>query len=611
MSLELSGPQKLEHKPATAPVSRDGKDVGRQPKGLEQPAPGQKGLLSRAFKPVRRVLFSSLTRRIVILNMMALAALLATILYMNQFRAGLTDARIESLLTQGRIIAGAIAGSASAETDVITIDPEKLLELRTGESLQPRLDPLDNLQFPISPERVAPVLRALIKPTLTRARIYDPDGILILDSRFLYDAGQIQQFNLPRLDGEPDVKRRVGWTETIGNWLNWLLRDDDLAIYQEIEGSGIEYPEVQSALTGAPRSIVRITDKGKMKVSVAVPIQRFRAVLGVLLLSTEGDDIDRIVRDERIEILRIFLVAFIVMFVLSALLASTIANPLRKLSEAAVKVRRGVKSRVGIPDFSQRNDEIGELSTSVADMTNALYLRIEAIERFAADVSHELKNPLTSLRSAVETLPLAKSDESRMRLLQVIQHDVMRLDRLITDISDASRLDADLVRERTTSIDFAKLAEDVVSASRELHAKRRNVAVSFSREPKTGNGFFVAGHGTRLGQVINNLIDNAVSFVSEHTGKVDVYLSLENQDLLMIVEDNGPGINAEDVDRIFERFYTDRADTDGFGQNSGLGLSISRQIIEAHGGTIHAENRTGATTGARFIVKLPLEPVSK
>ncbi|MEL7430882.1 MAG: ATP-binding protein, partial [Pseudomonadota bacterium] len=155
------------------------------------------------------------------------------------------------------------------------------------------------------------------------------------------------------------------------------------------------------------------------------------------------------------------------------------------------------------------------------------------------------------------------------------------------------------------------LAEDVVSASRELHAKRRNVAVSFSREPKTGNGFFVAGHGTRLGQVINNLIDNAVSFVSEHTGKVDVYLSLENQDLLMIVEDNGPGINAEDVDRIFERFYTDRADTDGFGQNSGLGLSISRQIIEAHGGTIHAENRTGATTGARFIVKLPLEPVSK
>ncbi len=582
-------------------------DPQKSPAG--KPEKPRKRLASRLFLGFRRALFSSLTRRILILNMTALAVLLATILYVNQFREGLTDAKIESLLTQGRIIAGAIAGSATASPDAITIDPGKLLELRTGESLQPRLDPLDNLQYPISPEQVAPVLRALIKPTLTRARIYDPDGVLILDSRFLYDAGRIQQFDLPRLDGEGAAERPVGWMEYIGNSLNWLLRDDTLPVYREFDGAGTQYPEVQSALTGAPRPIVRLTEEGKLTVSVAVPIQRFRAVLGVLLLSTEGDDIDRIVREERIEILRVFLVAAIVMFVLSALLASTIANPLRKLSEAAVKVKRGVKSRVGIPDFSHRNDEIGDLSVSVADMTNSLYSRIEAIERFAADVSHELKNPLTSLRSAVETLPLAKTDESKHRLLEVIQHDVRRLDRLITDIADASRLDADLVREKTGSVDFEKLVADVVSASQEMNRRKKSVDISLAVDRKSAGkrGFRVSGHDTRLGQVINNLIDNAVSFVPADTGKVAIKLGRNATHILMVVEDNGPGIQAEDIDRIFERFYTDRADTDGFGQNSGLGLSISRQIVEAHGGTIRAENRTDGTSGAKFIIVLPAD----
>ena len=541
--------------------------------------------------------------------MIALATLLATILYMNQFREGLIDAKIESLLTQGKIIAGAIAGSATASPDAITIDPEKLLELKTGESLQPRLDPLENLSYPISPEQVAPVLRALIKPTQTRARIYDPDGLLILDSRFLYDGGQIQQFELPPLQDANKPKERVGWTETIGNTLNWLLRDGTLPIYQEIDGPGTQYPEVRSALTGASRPIVRLTDKGKLTVSVAIPIQRFRAVLGVLLLSTEGDNIDRIVRDERLEILRIFLVAAIVMLVLSTLLASTIANPLRKLSEAAVKVKRGVKSRIGIPDFSSRNDEIGDLSVSIGDMTNALYLRIEAIERFAADVSHELKNPLTSLRSAVETLPLAKDKASQEKLLSIIQHDVKRLDRLITDISDASRLDADLVREKTVCLDFEQLVTDVIEASQEMMDQKKTVKFSLQIEKKTKGdvGYFVSGHHSRLGQVINNLIDNAVSFVPAGSGKISLRLSKDSHRLLLLIEDNGPGIQTENTDRIFERFYTDRTSTEEFGQNSGLGLSISRQIIEAHGGKIWAENRSDGQTGARFFVTLPLD----
>ncbi|MEM7215154.1 MAG: sensor histidine kinase [Pseudomonadota bacterium] len=576
----------------------------------EPPKHKKKGILSRSFKAVRDNLFSSLTRRIVTLNMTALAVLLGTILYMNQFREGLIDAKVESLLTQGRIVAGAIAGSATANPTTITIDPEKLLELKAGESLQPRLDPLDNLRYPINPEQVAPVLRALIKPTLTRARIYDPDGILILDSRHLYSAGQIQSFDLPPVDGE---EPEIGWIEFIGNTLNRILPQENFPIYRDLEGLGTQYPEVQSALTGAPKAIVRLTEEGKLTVSVALPVQRFRAVLGVLLLSTEGDDIDRIVREERIAILRIFLVAAIVLLVLSALLASTIANPLRRLSEAAVRVRRGVKSRIELPDFSQREDEIGDLSTSIGDMTNALYQRIEAIERFAADVSHELKNPLTSLRSAVETLPLAKTKESRERLLDVIQHDVKRLDRLITDISDASRLDADLVRDQIARVDLESLTENVIEASTQVAKRKKSVDISLEKSHGTRRkrGLFVLGHENRLGQVINNLLDNAISFVPDETGTISVQLTRDADTIFLVVEDNGPGIQAENIDRVFERFYTDRAEYDGFGQNSGLGLSISRQIVEAHGGEIKVSNRTDGHTGARFVVSLPADNSSK
>ncbi|MEM9279347.1 MAG: stimulus-sensing domain-containing protein, partial [Pseudomonadota bacterium] len=469
-----------------------------------------------------------------------------------------------------------------------------------------RLDPLDNLRYPINPEQVAPVLRALIRPTQTRARIYDPDGILILDSRHLYSGGQIQSFDLPPVGGQ---EQEIGWIEYIGNTLNWVLRQDNLQIYRDLDGLGTQYPEVQSALTGAPRPVVRLTEKGELTVSVAVPVQRFRAVLGVLLLSTEGDDIDRIVREERIAILRIFLVAAIVLLVLSALLASTIASPLRRLSDAAVRVRRGVKSRIDIPDYSYRGDEIGGLSTSISDMTNALYQRIEAIERFAADVSHELKNPLTSLRSAVETLPLAKTQQSKERLLEVIQHDVKRLDRLITDISDASRLDADLVRDQIERVDIAGLLRNVVDASSEMATRKRSVKISLRTDTnKAGRrGYYVAGHETRLGQVIHNLLDNAVSFVPENTGQVTVGLTRNNGSIIFVVEDNGPGIQVENMDRVFERFYTDRAENDGFGQNSGLGLSISRQIVEAHGGKIEVTNRTDGTTGARFVVTLPAD----
>ena len=557
----------------------------------------------RAFKSLRNLFFSSLTKRIVFLNLAALAVLLSGILYLNQFREGLIDARVESLLIQGRIIAGAIAASATVETDSITIDPEKLLEMEAGQSISPTYDTLETLESPIKPEVVAPLLRNLIQPTRTRARIYDRDGIMVLDSRHLYTGGQVVRFDLPPLKTNEE-----GMIARIGRLLNKWLQRRDLPLYEELSGRGTAYPEVSSALLGAPSTVVRMTAGGELIVSVAVPVQRYRAVLGSLLLSTQGGDIDRIVAEERLAILRIFLVAAIVTTVLSMLLASTIGNPLRKLAEAAVRVRRGVKARVEIPDMSGRGDEIGDLSQSLREMTNSLYARIEAIESFAADVSHELKNPLTSLRSAVETLPLAKTENNRNRLLEIIQHDVRRLDRLITDISDASRLDAELAREDSRETDLAGLLENVVSMRRIVPQDAKKVALKL--EIARGRGaaaYRIFGHESRIVQVINNLVDNARSFVPDGTGLITISLSRSENGIEIVVEDNGPGIGAEDIERIFERFYTDRPE-EGFGQNSGLGLSISRQIIEAHGGTLTAENRRRPATGARFTVRLPAGP---
>ncbi len=378
------------------------------------------------------------------------------------------------------------------------------------------------------------------------------------------------------------------------------------------------------------QNVVRINASGATIISVAVPIRSLRSVKGALLLSTLGGDIDGIIATERWAIVRIFLVSAVIMFLLSLFLAGTIAEPMRRLAEASDRVRRGTKSRQEIPDFTARSDEIGHLSGSLRDMTAALYARIEAIERFAADVAHELKNPLTSLRSAVETLPIARTQSAQERLLAIIQHDVKRLDRLISDISDASRLDAELARSDNQDVDLMQVMEAVVAVANGVD--RDHVRVSLDVTPMTGEGgrpqpILVSGYDSRLGQVFNNLIDNARSF-SRVSGQVRVALrprrgptraqaqALEGYEI--VVDDDGPGIPADAFERIFERFYTDRPDH-GFGQNSGLGLSISRQIVEVHGGTIVAANRLAVpeeagededddepmVLGARFTVWLP------
>ncbi len=570
-------------------------------------AVGRKGLPRRAWQFFLTQSFSSLTRRILFLNVAGLLALVVGILYLSQFRAGLIDARVQSLLVQGEIIAAAIAASATVETNAITIDPDRLLELHAGESYGPSDEALSGLEFPINPERVAPVLRRLIEPTRTRGRIYDRDGVLVLDSRNLYGRGDVLRFDLAPPNAEaPGLIERT--------WIairTWLGRGD-LPLYRELgPENGRGYPEVVHALEGRKASVVRINDRGEVIISVAVPVQRFRAVRGAMLLSTQGGDIDHMVEAERLAVFKVFLIAVGVMVLLSVLLAGTIAGPVRRLSDAAERVRRRIRTRVEIPDFTDRRDEIGHLSGALRDMTNALYSRIEAIESFAADVAHELKNPLTSLRSAVETLPLAKTDASRARLLHIIEHDVRRLDRLISDVSDASRLDAELQRQEAAPVDLMKLLSTVVTVANEVR-RDDGVSITLAFEGGGPRAFIALGHDSRLGQVIDNLIENARSF-SAPGSTVRILCRRLRNSVEIVVDDDGPGIRPDALERIFERFYTDRPHQ-GFGQNSGLGLSISKQIIEAHGGGIRAENRLGVAKGAdglplvlgaRFAVRLP------
>lgn len=573
-------------------------------KGSEQsaPRPGlwlrlRKGFAlgwRKASRFIGATIFSSLAQRIIVLNLAGLAVLVVGILFLNQWRTGLIDARLQSLRVQGEIIASAIAASATVDSDVITINPDRLLELKGGDPVSSLsfFDP--SLEFPINPERVAPLLRNLITPTKTRARIYDKEGLLILDSANLYARGEVlRQLTRPQ-DGTGFFL--FDWWNALMAW----LPGDDFPLYQEFGADeGTRYPEVAAALTGAPTAIVRVDAKRQLVVSVAVPVQRVRATVGVLLLSTNPGEIDQIDTAERWGILRIALAAAAVTIILSLALAGTIAGPLRRLAGAAERVQSSATMRAEIPDFSDRADEVGHLSRALRSMTSALYNRIDAIERFAADVAHELKNPLTSLRSAVETLPRTKREEDRQRLTAIIQHDVRRLDRLISDISNASRLDAELARQSAETVDVERLVATMVSIQSDL-AANRNVAVVL--EPRSGRlAPLVLGHDSRLAQVFNNLLDNAVSF-SPPGGTVRASVSCTETEVIVTVTDEGPGIRG-DIERIFMRFYTDRPDGEHFGDHSGLGLSISRQIVEAHKGTITPENRTDRP-GARFTVRL-------
>lgn len=547
--------------------------------------------------------FTSLTRRILVYNMLGLITLLGGVLVLNQYRAGLIEVRVQNLLTQGKIIAEAIAASSSIDADQVIVDPEELLEMQSDHDAIGSIESYDSLDFPINPERAAPILLRLVAPTGTRARIYDHEGNKLLDSKTLNARGQITREILP-----PANSPQIDNTTRLVRWFKRRVWRGNVPLYKDIgQANGKAYTEVRAALAGHPKDMSRLNEHSELIVSVAVPIQRMRAVLGVLMLSTKGDDIDKIVKDETFGIIRVGLIAVAVMLALSLWLSNQIGAPMRKLAAAARRVRHSAKAREEIPDYTWRTDEIGELSLALRNMTQALYSRIEAIETFAADVAHELKNPLTSLKSAVETLPLVQKEELRERLTNIILHDVKRLDRLISDISDASRLDAELAREESEPLDISVLLGNIIPAFNDIRRKNMvSISLDVMSIAQCPDAFLINGHEMRIGQVINNLVDNAISFSPDKTN-VSVFITRIEETLEIRIEDEGPGIPPDNLGKIFKRFYTDRPEEQGFGNNSGLGLNISEQIILAHKGKIWAENRMnkGEVIGARFIIHLP------
>ncbi len=575
---------------------------------------------SRLGNTLARFAPGTLTARIVLINVIGLIIMASGIFYLNQFRQGLIDARVEAMMSQAQIIAGALASSATVNTDRVVIDHERLLQMHQEDALPSAEDEFGHLDFPINPEHAGPVLRKLVSRTKTIARLFDQEGVLLADSNFLYASGAVLKFELPPLVEEKESFISV-WLNKAKDWFsatNYPLQREYGA------ENGKEFPEVIAALNGASVSVVRVNDKREILVSVAVPVQRFRAVQGALILTTRDGEIDETLAGERWHIIKMFLVAAMVAVLLSLVLAGTIAGPMRRLSRSAERVRKGVGRRVEIPDFSNRRDEIGDLSVAFRDMTNALYNRIDAIEGFAADVAHELKNPLTSMRSAVETLDYARDDEQRRRLIEIVKDDVKRLDRLISDISDASRLDAEMARNEAELVDLRDLLETFAHMANE-NSDGRGSRVSLQIEPvplqltQRSSGsrsaivpFHAMGHDSRLGQVVRNLLDNARSF-SAPDAVVKITLRQRPGQVEFRIEDSGPGIPEENRERIFNRFYTDRPEA-AFGENSGLGLSISKQIVEAHRGQIWAENwykpdsADGGqeVAGARFTVRLPV-----
>src|SRR5271163_4043156 len=524
---------------------------------------------------------SPLTRRILAVNVLALALLAGGFLYLGKYQTSLMGQQIESLKMQSEIF-----GAALGEGAVLDSADE-------GEVLLPDL--------------ARQMMRRLVAPTKTRARLFDIKGDMIADSRVLRGpGGAVQVLELPPLDSEGPI---LDFAENAYDWVvDRLPRRGHFPVYHEnASPRASNYAEVTAALRGETGEAIRSDPAtGGLIFSVAIPVQRYKQVLGALMLSTGSSEIEEELRTVRLELLRIFGVALLVTVLMSFYLAGTIVRPIRRLAAAAERAR-GRRARVEIPDFTRRGDEIGDLSGSLREMTDALWQRMSAIERFAADVAHEIKNPLSSLRSAVETAVRIEDPANQRRLMAIILDDVERLDRLITDISDASRLDAELSRLELAPVDIAAMLRALVDVHDATHAEDGPRLVLDL--PERGRPLVVPGIETRLSQVFRNVIANAVSF-SPPRREIRLTARLDGRAVLVNVEDEGPGVPEDKLTAIFDRFYTERPAGEKFGTHSGLGLSISKQIVEAHRGAIWAENRKtpgGAVVGARFCIRLPAQ----
>jgi two-component system sensor histidine kinase ChvG len=525
---------------------------------IESPESGalarrRRGPRSRGVWP----LGSHLGRLIIALNLLGLAILIGGALILNEFRQGLVTSRLESLMLEGRVIANVIDQSATVG------EPEPALQADVASN----------------------VLQAISVPRAQRARLFNAAGHVVADTFTVADRVDVSPLPPALRPGERPLLARLGGHGDVPAKARAALTE-----------------EVRRAMRGEVVQNVRVTEDGRRVVSVSLPIEHVREVLGVLTL--EANDVDRIVAAQRRALLPFILIAVGVTLFSSVLLTQLIAEPVLRLARAADRVRLQRARAIAVPDLARRDDELGDLARSLGDMTEALSDRMRAIERFAADVAHELRNPMTSIRSAVETLEIVKEPTARARLLRVLNLDVGRMDRLITDISNASRLDAELAREPPSPVDLSRLLADIC-AFYEATRKPDEVKVRFvsTRGPEAGR---VLGREGPLSQVVRNLIDNARSF-SPRGGEVRVSLRRVRGEILIQVDDDGPGMPPENLETVFQRFYTARPRGAAFGGNSGLGLAIARQIIDAHGGRIWAENRMEGerVAGARFAISLP------
>ena len=556
---------------------------------------------------------SRLTITIVMTQMISLLLLLFGSLSLTQYRDGLIAAKLEGVRAQAQIIADVLAQVAVDENTCV-IDSDALA---FGDAVGQSVDELSSsgnqtCQLSLEVDDVREVFNRVWDSFEGRVRIFNAPqrttqpyimdaSVLLLEDVMLRE-DRIVEEDLPTLEQLEQANRFQAWRQFQDQVVSTIFSN---SFRNEAAQITIE-DELNLALAASPFAQergavqVRVNENGELVASVSIPIRKVQAVYG--LVTAEIGGIDDLVREARFAIFPLFGFACAAAILSSLMLTAMIAQPIRQLARAADRVREGIAAagRARIPQFTNRRDEIGELSKSLKSMTQTIYARIEAIESFAADVSHELKNPLTSIRSATETLDIAKAPEAREKLMGVIKKDVARMDRLITDISNASRLDAELARDGREAVDLSSLLKDIVQVYTATQ-KENDVAVVF--EPH-GADSFVLGSPSALGQVFRNLIDNARSF-SPDDGRVRVRLSADpvSQLFRIFVDDEGPGIPDDKLEAIFKRFYTQRPKGAAFGNNSGLGLAISRQIVNAHGGRIYAENRD--PNGARFVVELP------
>ena len=532
---------------------------------------------TQSFKRFGLGLFASpIARRILLANIAGLIVLVMGALIVNELRAGLVQARIESLDGQAQLTGSLIEDLATRGAPEPTMDPDLARALLARVELSP------NIQM----------------------RVFDLNGAVVADTRLLED--MLETEDLPPL-GEPR-----GVDLALDNVLRPLAQA--LAPFLPRRPDGVFdlttlEDEHRNAIVGEASSGQRLTESGRRVVSVSVPIQRVSAVVGIL--TVEASDVEAIIRAERAALIPFALVAILVAVLSAVLMTVTIARPLRRLAAAADQVRAGDSARLEMPALERRRDEIGELASALSSMTDALRQRIESNERFAADVAHELKNPLTSIRAAVETADAVDDPDVRQRLRHVIATDVSRLDRLITDISSATRLEASFARQPQEPLDLTSMLSEICEAYAHLDAPdpdninaKRAAGVVFKNP---GFKITVFARAESLARVFRNLIDNARSF-SPQDGSVRVSVVRVGADARVYVDDDGPGVPADNLERIFDRFYTDRPSGASFGTNSGLGLSIARDLVSSHNGRLWAENRhvNDDVVGARFAVALPV-----